>query len=187
MGERRSAHAALHQALEDCRHGVPAAVASRTAMLLQLALDSVPRLPLHDRVVLSVVQLAVERDLADVKSVAENTADRVLFKSGARHDLSGLRDVGLVRPTTPVEFLNDRKEGAALEVEVEDFLDLPGLLVVDDELLFLDVEAEHRPATGPHPLLPSRCHLVTGALRDDLPLELREAPEHVEQQPADAG
>lgn len=155
-------------------------------------LRGVPCRLIDDGFVQTVVDLGVVTagvcDLADVQHVGQDAVDVFLRERLAAADSPVLARPSFRRMTGFVEFIGHSDRGRQLDVSIEDRADQIRLLGDDEESLGFLTRLEPVPERGlttdPVALLLGRREFVTDPLARDLPLELREAQQHVERQPA---
>jgi hypothetical protein len=160
--------------------------AARDLVLPQEGLHALEQLRVHDRRVLAGVDLALVAGLARVGHVGEQAVQRGAGEGQAAALLAFAVAPALAGPAAPGQLLDHRQQALPLQVQQEDGADLGRLVLVDQQLAApgVDVVAQQRVAPGPLPFPPGGGDLVAGPLGDDLPLELREREQHVEDQPA---
>ena len=142
------------------------------------------RVVVDNGVVLARVDLVAVGHVAREHGVLEDPEHGILAPCPGSADVAVLGDVSLRRSSRLVEDAHDGQRGAVLEIEVEDLPHHDRLEVVDHQVLVHDVVAERHRPTGPLALAPGGGDLVAGPLGDHLALELREAHEHVQREPA---
>ena len=137
-------------------------------------LHPLPKIDVDNSVVFAVVYASLVIDLAGVNYVGQKPEEAVLGERLSAALLTLLGGPLLVFPATSFDFLNDRDQGFVLQVELVHPPDLYGFVLVDDQpaAFRVDVIPENRHPADPLALAPCGGHLVAGALRDDLPLEL---------------
>ena len=149
----------------------------------ELGLHEVPRLLVDDRLVLPVVHVLVVRHLPDVEHVGEHRVEQSAVDRQTTNRAPVLGGPLLRRPAALLQVVDDAADGLAPQVRAEDLPHLAGLCLVHDELAAHVVVTEHGPAARVLAPLAGGGDLVPRALRDDLPLELREREQDVQRQP----
>src|SRR5690606_28972308 len=127
---------------------------------------------------------ALEVDLADVDLVRELAVDAALVPAEAAGVLAGPGDASLGAPAARVQDIGRGDERLLLLVDAEELAYQDRLVLVDDELAAFHAVAERHAAADPFALLARGGHLVARSLGDHLALELGEAHEHVQREPA---
>ena len=122
--------------------------------------------------------------LAEVDAVVEDLVDRALVDRLARPVLAVLRRPRFRRVAGAAQLLRQLGRRADAQEPLEDEPDELGFRLVHHQLAVAHVVAERRGAAHPHALAPRRGELVADALADHLALELGEAEQDVERQPA---
>ena len=125
--------------------------------------------------------------LAEVDAVVQDLVDRALVDRLARPVLAVLRRPGFRRVAGAAQLLRQLGRRADAQEALEDQPDELGFRLVDHQLAVDDVVAERRRAAHPHALAPRGGELVADALADHLALELGEAEQDVQRQPAHRG
>ena len=146
----------------------------------------VPDLVVHDAVVLAFVDLVAVLHLAQVDLVGQQIVEVVLGDGLAARLPAFARGPRLHAPVAALEFLHYRYERAVFKVQVEDGPDAPRLLLIHHQRAALghDVVAQDGHAADPFALPARRAHFVASALRNHLPLELRERQQDVQREPS---
>jgi hypothetical protein len=100
--------------------------------------------------------------------------------------LARLGRPSLVSPASLIQFADNRQKALVLQIQGEDLPHARRFVLVDHQPQApgINIVTQDWLAAGPLPLAPGRRDLVAGAFRDDLALELREAEENVQSQPA---
>jgi hypothetical protein len=144
---------------------------------MQDGVDAVPRLGADDGIVFAGIAVALVDRLADIGAVAEHPVEVFLI------DPVPARHIDAARADFPRQF----RAGPDLEEAGEDPADMRGGFLVDHQLPVLDAVAEGRHPAHPHAHLATRGDLVADALGGHLALELGEAEQDVQRQPAHRG
>ena len=172
------------QALQQRRRLRSAAVAAGDGVLGHDGVHLVPGGAVDDRLVLAGIARALVHRLAEVDAVVQDLVERALVDRLARPVLAVLRRPRLRRVAGAAQLLRQLRRRAEAQEPLEDQPDQFGLFLVDHQLAVDDVVAERRNAAHPHALAARRGELVADPLADHLALELGEAEQDVERQPA---
>ena len=147
-------------------------------------------LPEHGRVhqggLLAVVDLVLVTHLARVQHVRQQPAQADAGKRLAAALLARTRPPTLVGPAPRLQLARHRRQRLVFQEQREHGPHPFGFLRVDRQPLAarVHVVAQHRTAARPLALATRGRDLVARPLGDDLPLELGEGQQHVEDQPA---
>jgi hypothetical protein len=181
------AGAALDQAFQKRAVIVPHFDAAVPAIPLENLLHPFPGCGFDDGLLLAVVDLAPELDLAGVGRVRQQAEQQALGERLAAASLASLRDSLFGMPASAVDLPDHRKQGLVVEVEFEDGPDAVGFVPVDHETpaARIDVVAQHRVAANPLAFAPGRPHLVARSFGDDLAFELGKGQQDIQRQPAE--
>lgn len=154
---------------------------------LEQVVHALPDLRVHDRLVLAVVDLALVPHLADVKRVGQRPVQQIFCDRLTWMFTATLGDPLLGGPAPGVDGLHGLDESAMLQVQLEHAPDSLGFIRVHHKAstTAVDVIAKHGDAPDPFSLSTRRAHFVASALGDNLPLELGEAQQDVQREPAD--
>src|SRR5262245_42567687 len=173
---RRHGHVAGRAAQKAAQQrSAPAARSTGSALAIgQQRLHAVEGLGVDDGLVLAVVQLAVEMDLADVEVVRQEAPESIRGENGTSSLAAITGRPSLQRPAPAGEFPHYVEKRGLLQVEAEDFPDLLGLALVHHEAATLrrSVVSEDRHAARESATAPGGVNLVPCAFGDELALVL---------------
>ncbi len=160
--------------------------ATRAALAGHQVLDLLEGVQVDDRRMLAGEYLSLVEHPAGVEQVAEQMGEAALAErpTADRHALAV--DPGFVGPATDLECAQRVGDRALLQVERKDGTHLLGLSLVDQQLppAGCNVVAQRRSTATPLAQAFGRGHLVADALDHVLALELGEADQDVQHQPA---
>ena len=156
-------------------------------VLGQHLVNPAPQPGIDDGLMHARVPTALVRQLTEADAVAQQLVQVLLVDARARPCLTVLCRPRLGGDAIQRQVggnLGGRADGQHL---LEDAAHHRRLGVVDDQQAVLDIEAERRHATHPHPFALAGGDLVADALAGDLALELGEGQQDVEHQPPHRG
>ncbi len=160
----------------------------RTARIVnEKRLHCFPQLFINDCLVLTRISFTFVNDEAAVDAVPEHVVKRASPEDASASVRPTAPALDLRSVTLTVQFLDQRGHGACRQVAAHDVTNLLSLPFVHHQFALEHFVPERNRPSHPQALL-LRCRdLIPDAFPGDLALELSEAEQHVEREPAHAG